>query len=432
VFVANVLLMAVAQPLLVFVLARDLTGSARAGALAAWALALLPLHVRMSPTESFFPAAMVALLGSLIAIRSAARNGGWGRAALAGALVALTIQTSRVYNLHAALTVGVLLLARPDRTRLDWRLWGVAAMVFAALTAPYYLETLGAAAEGATRYLPDGPREFLSNLTVGNLFLDPQVTPPVIAVGWLLGTAGLLARRRREAFTVLLVLVGLGVVFLSCDPNDVDWPTRVRMQVSLAPFVALLAGTGLSLLTERRWGLLTLAAMGLASVPFIAPQHMFVRELLLPAREGRFLLDAIPDLPEFDLLVTVDIEDRLPEAGVGGDPIETHFPEHELRRHHGEVDRRSVSEILGNPALVAGRRVLFYEGANAHAWLPEELAATGATPGPRPAVIELRRRFRLTPLPGLTATLPNDNPPGVRFRLPRPTVSVGFYSLGAP
>lgn len=432
VIATNVVLMGVVLPLLVFALGRDLTGDARAGILGAWALALLPAHARMSPTESFFPAGLAALLASILAVRDLARRGGVGRAVGAAVLVALAVQTSRVYNLHAALAFGVLLLGRPA-----WRAIGVrgvlaAVATFGALTALHHAELLRATDLAPGTYLPSGPVAFLTNLVTNNLFLDPWLTPLAVIGAWVLGAGLLLVRRPREGATALLVFLGLAVVFLSADPADVDWPTRLRMQVSLTPFVALFAGAGLAALTRvpHRWsGLGLLAALLAAGAPFLPAQHAFVRERLVPALEADFLADALPRLPALDLLVTVDREDRLPDAHLTGDPVETHFPEHELRRQQPGVERRTVGEVLADPSLVAGRRAVFYEGANAHAWLPEELALVGPDPGPRPAVVELRRRFRLTPLEGLTGQLPASNPPSVRFRFPRGPIPVGFHRL---
>lgn len=430
VLVANVLLMGVAQPLLVYALTRDLAGDRRTGVFAAWALALLPVHIRMSPTESFFPLAMTLLLASILSVRTYAREGGASWAGLSGLLAALTVQTAKIYNLAAPLLLAVLLLARTDGRHIRPRHVTLGVVLFAALAAPHFAALLSSPDIGATSYLPDGPLDFLSKAATNNLFMLPSHTPPALAAAWLLGAGVLLLRRPRAGGTVLALFLGLGLVLLAADPTGVNHPTRLRMQVSLAPFVAVLAGVGLRRLGRGRAGLAVLAVLVAGSVPLVPRYDALVREVLVPAHEARFLETTIPRLPPLDLIVTLDTEDRLADARVRGDLVETHFPWNELRRSQGpDVQHRTVTEVLADPSVVEGRRAVFYQAANAYAWLPEELDVTGQGAAPRPKVVDLRRRFRVSPIEGATGALPASNPPSVRLRFAVDPIPVGFYWL---
>ena len=425
---ANVVLMAVVQLLLLFALVRDATGSPRAGALAAWSLAMLPVHVRMSPTESFFPLALTLLLASVLALRAFATRPDIPRAILAGVLVAITVETSRVYNLVAILGLGVYLLAlfRGGRVRI-WPLVA-AAGTFALLTVGHYVGTFSGFVS-ARGYLPADLGDYLEAMTANNLFLDLGLTPLVLLLAWPIG--GLLALRRgprRGGWDLLLLFLGFGLVFTMSDPLDETWPTRIRMQMNLAPFIAAMAGAALHAASRRPVGRLVIAGLVVASLWQIPAHTTVVREVLVPTLEAQYLSRTIPSLPSMDVLVTVDQTLPIDADPARGDPVETHFPFHILWRDQGlPVERVSLSRLIQQPERYVGQRIVFYLSTTASVRLPEETAGPGE--GLRPEVAAALDGVVLTPIEGATGSIPMVNPDRVRNHFFGDEIPVGFYWL---
>ena len=428
VIAANVVLAGLVHLLLLFALVRDATGSPRAGALAAWSLAMLPVHIRMSPTESFFPMATTLLLGSVLALRAFAARGDLPRALLASVLVALTVQSGKAYNLQAALGLGVYLLALWRGGRVRAGPLAAAAGVFALLCAVHYVRTFMEPVQAGS-YLPAGPGEFIGRLVDNNLYLDPGATPLILLLAWPLGALLVLRSGRRGAADLLLLLLGLSAVFTMSDPDNVTWPTRVRMQMNLAPFVAAMAGAALHAVGRSPAGRMGLAALALGSLWQVPAHHGLVTEVLVPAREAMYLERAIPRLPQVDVLVIMD--HTLPfEAERGGDPVETHFPLHTLRRGQGRpVELARLTRFLDGHERYAGKRAVLYLGTTACARLPEEVGGAGPDAGFRRAVREALERLDLTPVPGTQESIPAVNPDSVRNHYFTEEIPVGFYRV---
>jgi len=428
VIAANIVLAGLVHLLLLFALVRDATGSPRAGALAAWSLALLPVHVRMSPTESFFPLASTLLLGSVLALRAFAARGDLPRALLASVLVALTVQSSKAYNLQAALGLGVYLLALWRGGRVRAGPLAAAAGAFALLCAVHYVRTFMEPVQAGS-YLPAGSGELFSRFVDNNLYLDPAATPLLLLLAWPLGALLVLRSGRRGAADLLLLLLGLSVVFTMSDPDNVTWPTRVRMQMNLAPFIAAMAGVALHAAWRRPAGRLVLAALAAGSLWQVPVHHGLVTEVLVPAREARYLEEAIPRLPRLDVLVTVD--HTLPfEAERGGDPVETHFPIHTLRRCQDRpVELARLTLFLVERERYTGKRAVLYLGTTAYARLPEEVGAAGPDAGLRRSVREALEHLDLTPIPGTQDHIPAVNPNSVRNHYFTEEIPVGFYRV---
>ena len=426
VIAANVLLAGLVHLLLLFALVRDATGSPRAGALAAWSLALLPVHIRMSPTESFFPLAAALLMGSILALRALARRADVPRAILAAVLVALTVQSAKAYNLQAALGLGVYLLALLRGGQVRVRPLAVAAGLFVVLCAAHYTRILLEPVQAGS-YLPATISEYLGQVTENNLFFDCGATPLLLLLAWPLGILLTIRSGRRGGADLLLLLFGFSLVFTTSDPGDETWPTRVRMQMNLAPYIAAMAGLALHGVGRRPVGRLALAALAAMSLWQVPSHDALVREVLVPAEEARYLARTIPRLPEIDVIVTVD--HTLPIHAVrAGDPVETHFPLHVLRRHQGRaVEWARLGRFLADPDAYAGRRVLFYLSTTASARLPEELRRGGSGEGLRPSVAEALEGLVLTPVPGTAAQIPAVNPDRVRNHFSMSEIPVGFF-----
>ncbi len=430
VIATNVVLAGLVHLLLLFALVRDATGSARAGALAAWALALLPVHVRMSATESFFPLASALLMGSVIALRAFAARADLPRAALAATLVALTVMSAKAYNLQAVFGLGVYLLALLRGGRVRVRPLAMAAGLFVLLTAAHYVRVFLEPVQAGS-YLPASLAEYADQMLHNNLFLERAATPLLLIVAWPLGMllTALGGRRGwRGASDLLLLLIGFSVVFTISDPGDETWPTRARMQMNLAPFVAAMAGIALHRAARRPIGRLALAVLAVASLWQVPAQDALVRELLIPAREARYLERTIPRLPPLDVIVTVD--HTLPfEAERGGDPVETHFPLHLLRLHQGDVELVRLSRFLDEQERFSGQSAVFYLGTTAYARLPEEIERNGPGDGLRRSIAEALEGLVLTPVPGTEEHIPAVNPDRVRNHYSMREIPVGFFRV---
>ena len=426
VIAANILLAGLVHLLLLFALVRDATGSPRAGALAAWSLAVLPVHIRMSATESFFPLAAALLLGSILALRALARRADVPRAILAAVLVALTVQSAKAYNVQAALGLGVYLLALLRGGQVRVRPLAVAAGLFLILCAAHYSRLFLEPVQ-ALSYLPATLDEYLMQVGRNNLFFDGSATPLILILAWPLGILLTLRSGRRGGLDLLLLLFGSSLVFTASDPGDETWPTRVRMQMNLAPLIAAMAGIALHGVGRRPVGRLVLAALAVVTLWQIPAHDALVREVLVPAEEARYLERTIPRLPAVDVIVTVD--HTLPIDGVrAGDPVETHFPLHTLRRHQGrEVEWVRLSRFLADPGAYADQRVLLYLSTTASARVPEEISQSGPGTGLRPGVAAALERLVLTPVPGTAAHIPAVNPDRVRNHFSMAEIPVGFF-----
>jgi hypothetical protein len=169
--------------------------------------ALLPVVVNMSHEVKPHLPGMVLVLLSVLAAAAYVRDGGWRRAARAGAACGLA--TGTILTGGVALTVLPLMVClRPDRLRTRWRALAVsaaAAMLCYALTNPYVLIRLvksrallagNAAGLGGFYNLSNRAGAFR---TASRLILE-GATPGLIAIaafGAILFAARLIARTRR-------------------------------------------------------------------------------------------------------------------------------------------------------------------------------------------------------------------------------------------
>jgi hypothetical protein len=380
----------------------------------------------MSPTESFFPLAAALLLGSMLALRAFATRADVPRAILAACLVALTVQSAKAYNLQAALGLGVYLLALMRGGRVRIKPLVVAAGLFTILCAAHYTRLFTEPVQAGS-YLPETLAEYGMQVSTNNLFFDGGATPLLLLLAWPLGVLLVLRSGRRGALDLLLLLFGFSLVFTASDPGDETWPTRIRMQMNLAPFIAAMAGIALHVVARRPVGRIVLAALAAASLWQVPAHDALVQEVLVPGREARYLAQTIPQLPPMDVLVTVD--HTLPIHAVRrGDPVETHFPLHLLRLHQGRaVEWVRLSRFLEGPAPAGDQRVVFYLSTTASARLPEELRRGGTGDGLRPTVAEALSRLILVPIPGTETQIPAVNPDKVRNHYSAGEIPVGFY-----
>ncbi|MCS6798741.1 MAG: bacterial transcriptional activator domain-containing protein [Myxococcota bacterium] len=284
---------------------------ARAGLLAAWLVALLPVVVRMDVSEAIGVPVMLALFGALVLLGDAVRTGR-RRSLVAAALLAAFAAIGRP---EGPLLAGALVGLRIASERRRPRGLLVACLAATALVVPHALHVARMAAELAARDSLPGAKldaaSLLNRLLETNALLDPAIVPPALLVLAALGVLVPRGSRRASTSLAVSVLVALVVVLADLDRSNV---ARVHLPAVL--LAAGLAGAGLSrlrALPSGRW----LASAGLLSVAVGA--WPTARALFGPdnqATEEAFLrraAAALADRRDYDL-VFIQQEDRLDDG----------------------------------------------------------------------------------------------------------------------
>ncbi len=295
---------AVFAPLAMFAHGRYLVRDARLALLAAFLVAVLPMHIRFSRSEVAFMTSLVLSSVSLalthVALRDESRL--WRGVALVAAIpIIWAIMFVRPLNvLFVPVLFGVGLLTSRDLPK--GRVVGVVGTVAA----------VGAVAAGIELSADHGTQvgEGLSLTTVQNglrILVDPQfnsllsprVTPPLFLVLAVYGAVSLWRTNRR----LMLLLLGWIVMFLMA--HAVVVPDRIEMQARyhlhlIVPFL-LLTACGVQATVERferhRRRLVPALLAALALSPLF--QLSFVRDLdfNLP-REYAFVSSVRERIPE--------------------------------------------------------------------------------------------------------------------------------------
>jgi len=402
-------------------LARAAAGP-RAGALAAWVLALDFLHGR----QSHFGVPDVAMVGALTlavaASAAAARDGSAPRLVGAGAACGLAAVT----KLPGA--VGLVAVVAAGLVAPGWRPRRRAGAIVAALLAAaavfvavdpwvlleprsvladvrYALEHGDAVAEGQ----PRGP------VALVHLAALARDLGPLLAVALL----GVTALGRRTAVVVLCVPLVYAATMWTRDS------VYVRYALPFVPFLAVLAGAALAHLPGGR------PATAAAALLLLWPAVQLVRfdQLLLRAdtreRAGRWLLE---QRGPRDVVLLDGVSEWLPR----GIPSP---PQRRLYMHHELAGLLATGEALG-----VRPRFLVVESWMDDFWDPARTRARRLDPDPRAFYASLPERFavaaRVAPTDD-TRELPFHyeqifGPWNALFARERPGPGVVVYDLHAP
>lgn len=220
---ATVLAYAIATPVAVFLMARPLLASDRAGLVAAGLVAVLPLHLRFSHGDvSSIPSVMLCALVLAMA-QAAAREPGWRWPAAMLALVAVPLVPTfllRPLNiLYAPLAVAAVLVDRgvhderpPVARGRRLALVAVLGALTLAVGVPHLLREFGPQVrEGLDPATLARALEVLVSVEHNSL-VNPRFTPPGILALAAFGAVDLVRRRRLRlaAFLVGWILASLG------------------------------------------------------------------------------------------------------------------------------------------------------------------------------------------------------------------------------
>jgi len=259
----------------------------RGPVLAAWVLALLPLHVKYAASEAatvpstFYQAVALLALGALTSRPTP--SGGEGSASgrrtpsppmergPGGEVCGPDARPKREALLLLFVSLWMVFLVRPEnpvlaplyplgalalapgrmRARVRAVLPVLAVTALALVPALLVLARGGAAVGSASRVLTDLPSLAGRLLPPHDVWLRPDLTPPWLPLAALVGAISL-ARRRPAGLVPLLGGLALLAPVYASIVSDVLPFGESRYQVSLAPYACALAGFGLAALAEAR------------------------------------------------------------------------------------------------------------------------------------------------------------------------------------
>ena len=405
-------------PLLLFMLVRRLFGCSRGALLAAALIALNPVHVRLSASESLHIPAMFFALLTLVALHVALQSrDAWLPVLLAAVSFALAVQT-RPLGVLLILPVVASLLLRPRAEGIRWRwlaLGAAMAFVLCAVHGMWLWERVQDSS--GMSFFRVAPRDILPRLIqpAKHAFVDPAVTPLALQVLVVLGLVGMLVRRWRSAIVVLAILLPAVYLNTTHGQNPVE---HLRFHLGVLPWFALSAG-GATLLLEKVSGRGKDAVFALV-VLVVAASLPLHRSVLSPRydahRELSFWQTQLSEFPPgFSKAATLVSLDRFQ----ADHSLTTELPISWFAAFRWTTGRFvSASDYLRNPA----RKVLWYRGITC--WYHEP----NSEPAKGPAMRELCRRVEESgTLRPIVETAFEANP--ARFRVRVPEMTIGFYEL---
>jgi len=389
-----------------------LSGSWIRAVFSAFVLAVLPHHVRLSGTEDFFVAAVLfSVCGLGMGVRYL-RTG--SRAALGLAVGGLFLaMESRPEGALTPVLLGVLALMGADHGW--WR-------AFARPATWAGVAGLGALVAMQRTWFPTGAETLLSDITFlrwpwPQLYLDPEVTPPVLPV---LGAFGLLAAVVRRDLVALWPLVAaVGSVYASLI--FFDNPTyNLRAQLIAVPYFVLFSAAGAQVLWGRtrplrsaRWiagGICALLAYGTWS------RTDFIHRQTPDDRVYRFVQKTVPRLPEgprVTLLASLHL---------------TPFPAELVWRERKWIRVVALERWAeGLERGVGCSNLIVFEGPGC--FFAASIRRSDEEMDPR--CLAVRRACHLEPLFGMTLELPDDYGQERHGGRTGP-VSIGFYRATGP
>jgi hypothetical protein len=361
-----------------------------------------------------FPLALLAAVASWWALLAAIERGSGLRLLLSALLAALAVQVRPEMGLWPAVLALSVPVSRGWASRLS-RPWVPLVALLALTSAWAAFRVLALVHEGMPDFMRLDPAGIARAALSGNdLLASPRWTPVIL---WALAVAGvpaLAARRPRALAPVLGGLVLMGWVGLGVSTG---LASAVRLQSTLHPFVAVLAGAGAAWIADhmgpvrRRAAVVLLGILVVAASLARAPR---AARLENPQMEYRFLERTVPGLPATCTLV---VPDRFMADGI----VSTEFPDW-WRRGGLPVETSLFLEGGG----MRGCAVL-YRGLSCRSFTHEE--EPGIPPsGIRPECSRIEERYRLVPI----AEESFENRPDCYLVVPGERVTVGFYALEPP
>lgn len=420
----NVLWSAGTVPL-VYLLVRLLDGTVWWALAAAALLALLPAHLKMSPTENEITLSSLFALATLVHWAAFLRTP--NKTLLAGTLAALLLTVhSRVLTLAFPLALVVLYFAIPRNRRLPLPPKSVAigGGIGAALACPQYVYIIsllvhGGAANQNARSAGKLLRLFNPE---SSLLFNLEVTPLIVAFAVIVGGAMLVWKRRWRGALLVVATLLLAMLYHIHSSHLLD---QLRYQFFLWPFVCILAGFSigelctLSSSRKLRAGVLAVWCLGLSL--WLVPVMPFISTVPSSSREAAFVMENVHRLPARGVLLETP---PLPTTD-GRIIAPLAIPAFVLDETGLGIVSRSIDEARmecgGND-----NQTLVYVGLQNHSFYSGETCDNVQCLRIAPEILRLGCRLE----PVVTTTINTTGPtpgPDLEFRTER--AEIGFYRL---
>ena len=401
----------------------------RAGAFAAWLVALIPLFVRLDCSEANHVPALWWLLGGLVLLQGWAEEGRRRELLAAVPLLALAaIARPEMPALVVAFGAVTLIAARPPWRRVRQPVAGAAALAWLALCLPHLWHVAHVVAwmEGG-RGLPGMQQSmpawsFAQHLGYALLREDVALRPGLFPAGItaLALLSPLIAGRGRRVIAAALLVAAALVLLVYVV--DLDEANLARVQVPGALLVTVAAALSLAAARRPRW---LGAALAIAALATAAPS---VERLWAPTNEEAEealiaeALDALPAGDEPFTLVRLSDADRRTGAR---DLTHYYFPDYLVRPPARAGLLRGVGDFLAAPETASPTWYLQSYRCYARYRLPEVPAPAGADEHPRCRA--MRERFDLEPVFEREAT--NHGDVWIEYYGDAPRLRVGLYRV---
>lgn len=450
-----------------------------AGLIAAGLLCVHPVHWRLAGAASFWPLALVGLLGAALAGLWASEQASHARALLGWLVAALGFALACGGNIVLLSLVPLALLAPLCWTRVQARAGMVraglvrAGLVRAGLVGLPSVGVFAVMVEGDLRYGLWRTSESVDVEAHGLahaieyfdlLLFDPRVSTLIWAPLLVLGAAWLIpwARARLTGAPELRpirllapilyawLVPHLGLSVAAGELIGLGYPVGFLNHHWELVVSALAVGLGAAWLLA--WGLARVAPERRRRVAALACAATLGLALLLGprAREGWALATGelvverelaalqhhFAELPEHDRLIVAPHKlEPLADLPRVGDPIEVVFPIHAyaqamraLGREPGMVDDL---DALARTPIGPHERVLVYVGASLRSFQPHEIRAGVVPEGlERPPLLRLRDAWVLEPVVEFELATAQHEAVSMRLGADRvPVVTLGFYWL---
>lgn len=406
--------------------------SARAGAIFAALVALVPLFVKNDASDANHVPCLWWLFGGLVLWDEYLESG--ARTALAAAvpLFAMAAGARPEMPLLLPVLLGILTFGMaPPRARLRDPALVVAGVVTALLVLPHAAHVLGAAAALEERdSLPGTGAGALWRMARATLSMNTVLTPSLypIALAVLAAAAlgeSLVLKRSRETLRARLALAVAAGIALATYGLDLCRANMARVHVPGALLVTMLAAAGIALVWERARHPAARAALvlsvGLAAVPT-------ARALWAPTNEQAeedFLREALARLPDAPYtLVRMDRADR-DRRSPGADFTHHHFPDYLVRPPMGKGRVSSIRDFIAEPDL--DRPAYFYWGMRCHAEFRGVDAPRPHGDALQPACARMREAFALEPV--VERTVPNRGDVWLEYYGDAPSLRLGLHRI---
>ncbi len=406
-------------------------GDHRAGTIAAWMFALLPLFLRNDCSEANNVPVLWWLFGGL-ALAGAWADGGRGRDLVGAVLLLALACTARPEVLFFALPLAgaYVGLARGEGSRFrDYRLWvGVLALV--AIVTPHLLHVTRQAADLLLDYrLPGYDLWEISRLPHKLVWRNALLRwdlYPVAAVACAGAALALPSRAgRRRAWLLASLVVLAAAVYMV----DLDEANLVRAHTPAAALATILAAGGLATMSRRRRGKIWLIAGAAAIAASAAPTAGRLFAPTNEATEESLIRETIRALPEGPFIyVRPHYADRRERPDSAGGYTHYHFPDYLLLPPARLGSPRSLTDFLANPSFEPP--AFFFRSTRCYA----VLRGGGAPPPPgrdeHPLCVQMSERFELEPV--FEREVENHGDVWIPYYPASPTLKVGFYRVRGP